>query len=311
MGLRDFPPTGTATSVKDSFGTISIGQVLPERNESGTITGLCYVELSSESDARKALQLLRDGVLIGGRVQVQVAFLPLNELDMCAKNLDRLRDVMSGNSTLLSRNPIDKLGSAMKPLPLNSMSPVSSFNNGNPPTYAGNGHESSSSIHRPRSSTSFQRVLISGLPPTAMERDVGDFFSDVGVIPQLIEIVYDDSHAPIGSAFCQFGSTEEAERALDKNGGFLDGHTIKISLVDNPDSFIPASSHVYEDVQRPFSPYERNLNEVNDSNARMLHNHRPQTGSSYNRSMDGERYQQIGPRFSGPRHSLRGGGFGG
>ena len=53
LALRDFPPTATAHNVREAFGAVSIGQVLPERNESGTVTGLCYTELSSEANARR------------------------------------------------------------------------------------------------------------------------------------------------------------------------------------------------------------------------------------------------------------------
>ena len=303
LGLRDFPPTGNPNSVQESFGIISIGQVFPERNEIGTVTGLCYVRLSSEADVRKGLVLLKDGVMICGR-QVKIALLPLSELEVCAKNLDRLRDVLiSANARTQTDSPVPQ----MNPLSTKQMIPEASFNNATAlPFHAGNGNDSFSAIHRPRSSAMHQ-VLISGLPPNFMERDVGDFFSDIGVIPQLIEIVYDDNRVSIGSAYCQFCSSEEAERALDKNGDFFDGHTVTVSLVHSPDEPILPIVNTYknEDGDHSFNPCERNLSGGRGS-IKMHNYNRQSTNTNYNRPADSDMsYQQIGPR--GPRHALRGG----
>lgn len=98
LAFRDFPPVATGQMVKDACGaTIAVQRVLPERTESGTVTGLCYAELASEADARRAMQLLKDGILIAGRA-VKVALLPRDELETCARNLERLRGVIPASS---------------------------------------------------------------------------------------------------------------------------------------------------------------------------------------------------------------------
>ena len=306
LSLRDFPPVATAQNVKDAFGTISIGQVLPERNESGTVTGLCYVELSSEADARKAIQLLKDGVMICGR-QVKAAFLPLEELRACGRNLERLRGVVPAP---LTDSPLSPTGQQPHRPPAGGGRP-SSF--GDRPNSRGNNgaaYDQPSNQRTGRPFASSQRVFVSGLPPTAMERDIGDFFSDVGVIPQMIEIVYDDERLPVGNAFCQFSSMQEAERALDKNGGFMGGHTVSVTLVESHHDAPPVPA--VGDEPSHFNPYPDAPNVMNQSDRGPRggggYGHPGSNGPSYRPMGDGNGYNNPrfggggGPRFGGPRY---------
>lgn len=301
LSLRDFPPVATTQNVREAFGTISIGQVLPERNESGTVTGLCYAELRSESDARKAIQLLKDGVMICGR-QVKVAFLPLEELNVCSKNLERLRGVVGAvvSSPMQTDSPLSPGQSAPhrpsvsgRPGP-----PISDRSLG-----GGNGSYDGLPNQRGRLFVGPQRIFITGLPPSALERDIGDFFSDVGVIPQMIEIVYDEERMPVGNAYCQFANMQEAERALDKNGGFMGGHTVSVTLVENPD--VSRHTGAEENKMRRFSPYlDTNMNQ-SDHGPRGYGHPVPSVDPYHRPSMNpdgGNGYNpQMGPRFGGPR----------
>lgn len=320
LSLRDFPPVATAQSVRDAFGTISIGQVLTERNESGTVTGLCYAELSSEADARKAIQLLKDGVMICGR-QVKVAFLPLEELHSCGRNLERLRGVVGASV------PLPQTDSPLSPGQPAPHRPPAGGRLGpafaDRPQSGGNGVYDPASNQRGHPFASTQRVFISGLPLTAMERDIGDFFSDVGVIPQMIEIVYDDERLPVGNAYCQFASMQEAERALDKNGGFMGGHTVSVTLVESHDAppiVVGGGGGGGHPVDEPshFNPYpEPNMNQSDHGprggyghpGSNGPYNHRPALGgdgggNGYNPQM-GSRFG--GPRFGNPRYPTAGG----
>lgn len=338
--MRDFPPYGTAQTVKEALGSLSIGKVLPERTESGTVTGLCYVELNSEADARKAPHILKEGVVVSGR-KVKVAFLPMGELEVCSRNLERLRGVVGGvgsagiggsftgpsrdNGVISPEQPRHpKLAPpSMETQPFHDGPQNAGIQNG--------GYDPSSMLgHQPGMSRPTgggpQRVFISGLPLSAMERDVGDFFSDVGVIPQTIEIAYDDNRVPVGNAFVQFGSAQEAERALDKNGGFMGGHTVTVTLIDRPSSVDQASvlpAGVYassqmnsEDTGHLGSPYQGHGGGGGGGGPRMGHagqlggpggpHHRP------NVMMGGDGGGNGGPRFGGPRFQPNGGrgGFG-
>lgn len=324
LALRDFPPTAAAHNVREAFGAVSIGQVLPERNESGTVTGLCYTELSSEADARRAVQLLKDGVMICGR-PVKMAFLPVDELAACAKNLDRLRNVVGSGSITNSLTSFND-----SPLSPGTHPAVGPQRPGPPQSRLGPaGSNGSGYVQQPR--VQQVRVFIAGLPPTAMERDIGDFFSDVGVIPQTIEIVYDQDRAPVGNAFCQFANGQDAERALDKNGGFMGGHTVSVTLVDNTpnqrDS--PPPPHPPQNQQHDMANHFNPLQYPVDSGMPRDYGHsggpppyRPSMnnndGNGFNNpSMGGHPPRFNGPRFGGgPRYGPsgsngRGGGGGG
>ena len=192
LAFRDFPPLGTEQNLRESLGSIAVTYVLIERDEKGCGTGLCYAQLASEIEARKSMQVLKNGLMVCGR-QVKAAWLPMEELDSRRRALE-----MKYTGDGPGKPPFE-------------------------PDRAG-----------PNGRLGSRRVFITGLPPSAMERDVSDFFSDVGVIPQHIDIVTDDSRMRTGDAYCTFVSVHEAERALGKHGGFLGGHTINVSMEMDP-----------------------------------------------------------------------------
>lgn len=308
LSLRDFPPVAGAHNVREAFGTISIGQVLPERNEIGTVTGLCYAELSSEADARKAIQLLKDGVLICGR-QVKVAFLPLEELHVCGRNLERLRVGVQQKDSPLSP------GYPGPHRPAVGGRPGPAFHDGQRPQP---GPYDPPQMQRGRPYAIAPKIFLSGLPPSAMERDIGDFFSDVGVIPQVIEIVYDEERLPVGNAYCQFANMQEAERALDKNGGFMGGCTVSVALVDGYSGPAGGGHHPNEDMSHYTQPYSDPAINQPDHGAGGGYGHlgpndpyhRPPMGNDggngYNNTQMAPRFG--GPRFGGPRYPPGGGG---
>lgn len=313
LALHKFPPFGTAKSVQEAFGSISIGRVLPERNESGTVTGLCYAELANEVSARMAPQLLKDGVMISGH-KVFAAFLPLEELEVCSKNLEKFRSIPGGptNSMGVASVGLRREDTPRSPEPppfKGTSAPAVGLQYNSSLANAGNGsydlgQRASRSMVQPR-------VYITGLPPTAMERDVGDFFSDVGAIPQTIEIVYDENRSPVGKAYCQFGSMQEAERALDKNGGFMGGTTVTVTLVDQPTDQLPGSVHPAATHSIEDGSHFNAFPGLQDGPGPRVFGHPGPNAPSYNRqplrsSMDGSQYG--GHRFTGARGSFMGNG---
>lgn len=60
-------------------------------------------------------------------------------------------------------------------------------------------------------------VLLTGLPFKTTDRDVIDFFSDIGLVPIKIHMSI-NKFGPTGECYCEFGSPSEAVAALDKNG---------------------------------------------------------------------------------------------
>lgn len=60
-------------------------------------------------------------------------------------------------------------------------------------------------------------ILLTGMPPKTTDRDVIDFFSDIGLVPNRIHMVM-NKFGPTGECYCEFSSPDEAISALDKNG---------------------------------------------------------------------------------------------
>lgn len=60
-------------------------------------------------------------------------------------------------------------------------------------------------------------ILLTGMPYKTTDRDVIDFFSDIGLVPIHIHMLI-SKYGPSGECYCEFSSPEEAVAALDKNG---------------------------------------------------------------------------------------------
>ena len=331
LALRDFPPNGSEHMVKEAFGSISLLQVLAERDNCGIPTGLCFAQLASEADARKAIQVLKDGVMIAGR-PVKVAFLPLGELEICKRNWDRNRGGIPPSNNMNSNpNPNSR---PIEDHPQNSQMFPGRHQNGpsrRPPFSNESSVDGNMAFDAPSAMLTgpqgpagppggIERIFISGLPPNVMERDIGDFFSDVGVVPQMIELVTDDNRMPTGNAYCSFSSMQEASRALDKDGGFMGVHTISVVLVENREPL-----HT-ESEMNSFNQFPNNMNQSGPPGPRMygpgppngpfMQPNRPMmnTGSQgpLPNSQMGPRFGGPGPRYPpgggpgymGPRHSM-------
>ena len=285
LAFRDFPPNAGEQHLREALCSIQVAYVLPERDDNGGgggYTGLCYAQLASEADARKAVQVLKAGVLVCGR-QVKAALLPLEELEKRRRSFEMFRDDQQG-----PMSPDQQQHGGIRSRPMG---------------FGGGGEMSNS-----------KRVFISGLPPNAVERDIGDFFSDVGVIPQHIEIVCDDNRVPTGNAYCTFASAHEADRALDKNEGFLGAQTVNVVLVE---------SHEQQQQQQPMmhAQQQDDMHAGHYMNSQVGGPRAPMygPGSGYApRPMIGGAGRgpdpQMAPRYGGPQQQQQrfpGGGSGG
>ncbi|XP_011315110.1 uncharacterized protein DDB_G0283697 [Fopius arisanus] len=61
-------------------------------------------------------------------------------------------------------------------------------------------------------------IIMRGLPFQVIERDIQDFFSDIGIVPRRIHMMLNNHGSPAGECFCEFESAEEAVRATGKSG---------------------------------------------------------------------------------------------
>ncbi|CAH0382838.1 unnamed protein product [Bemisia tabaci] len=71
-------------------------------------------------------------------------------------------------------------------------------------------------------------LLLKGLPFKANDRDILDFFSDVGIVPLKIHIMFDKQGKPAGDAFCEFNTPEEANRGLVKQNAPMDRNIVTV-----------------------------------------------------------------------------------
>ncbi|XP_012256329.2 uncharacterized protein LOC105686255 [Athalia rosae] len=74
-------------------------------------------------------------------------------------------------------------------------------------------------------------VIMRGLPFQTIDRDVLDFFSDIGIVPHRIHMMLNPNGKPAGECFCEFDTTEEAIRATAKNGLPLGKNVPTVELV--------------------------------------------------------------------------------
>ncbi|XP_026675771.1 RNA-binding protein 12 [Diaphorina citri] len=74
-------------------------------------------------------------------------------------------------------------------------------------------------------------VLIKNLPRQATDGDVCDFFSDIGLVPLKIHLMFTAQGEPSGDVFCEFQTPDEANRAISKNETLFGRNTVSVLLV--------------------------------------------------------------------------------
>ncbi|CAG7831853.1 unnamed protein product [Allacma fusca] len=80
-------------------------------------------------------------------------------------------------------------------------------------------------------------VMISGVPPQTKERSVLDFFSEIGVTPLSVRLMYDQNGAmPNGQVVCEFPDPSKARRATWKDGTLFGRVPVKVSLLPSGNS---------------------------------------------------------------------------
>ncbi|KAK9877953.1 hypothetical protein WA026_020173 [Henosepilachna vigintioctopunctata] len=73
-------------------------------------------------------------------------------------------------------------------------------------------------------------LSIEGLPLKTNDRDIADFFSDIGVIPTKIHLM-NNNFGFTGQAYCEFETLEEAEKASAKNSCVLGTQLITVAPI--------------------------------------------------------------------------------
>lgn len=76
-------------------------------------------------------------------------------------------------------------------------------------------------------------IALHDLPLKTNDRDVSDFFSDIGIIPVKVHLM--SNHLGFtGTAYCEFASSREAGAALEKDGVPLGSNIVSVKPIDRP-----------------------------------------------------------------------------
>ncbi|XP_022903509.2 RNA-binding protein 12 isoform X2 [Onthophagus taurus] len=74
-------------------------------------------------------------------------------------------------------------------------------------------------------------LFLSRLPLKTTDRDISDFFSDIGIMPTNIHMLTND-RGFVGDAYCEFSSIKDAKEALEKNGTPLGTSIVSVKSVE-------------------------------------------------------------------------------
>lgn len=73
-------------------------------------------------------------------------------------------------------------------------------------------------------------IVLNSLPLKTNDRDISDFFSDVGIVPTKIHLI--SNHLGFtGTAYCEFASIQETATALEKDGVPLGSNVISVKAI--------------------------------------------------------------------------------
>lgn len=149
-------------------------------------------------------------------------------------------------------------------------------------------------------------VLIFRLPQKTSDKDIADFFSDIGVIPTKIHLM-SNNMGFTGEAYCEFLNSEEATRAAKKNETILGSTSISVLPISRQEmnnvlgSAFPAPMEhpgVSPMKNPPLSPNQRFAG-VNQPQELFNPTNRPPFFNNRNFDFEGP---PRGPlRFQGPR----------
>jgi hypothetical protein len=82
-------------------------------------------------------------------------------------------------------------------------------------------------------------VMLKGVPPNMSERDVFDFFSDIGLSPINVRMLTDPHGSRTGQVICEFQDPGQARRATTKDGMVFGRNTISVNLLARKGGALP------------------------------------------------------------------------
>lgn len=202
--LKGLPYSCREGDVVRFFEGLQILDVIVEYDNSGRASGTGFAEFSDPMDAKRALEL--SGRKIGHRY-----------IDVSLTTKDAMNTARPGPG-----KGLEQRGGGGGP----------GRGGGGPPNGPFGRHRS------PLKDGGFDREVVvsdcckvSGLPYSACDRDVLEFFSTVDVVPMAIHIMLGNDGEPSGDAFCEFSSVPDCKVALRKDGAqFYPGSRFYLSI---------------------------------------------------------------------------------
>lgn len=108
-------------------------------------------------------------------------------------------------------------------------------------------------------SVSSDCILLKGLPLQVTDRDILDFFSDVGLVPLRIHVILDKSGKPNGEAFCEFNSIEESIRSLSKDNSHMGKQEISVKSIPRIEMQNTLGINVHQTDHNSNPPLRQNM----------------------------------------------------
>ncbi|KAJ8948709.1 hypothetical protein NQ318_017877 [Aromia moschata] len=156
-------------------------------------------------------------------------------------------------------------------------------------------------------------LSVSRLPPKTNDKDIADFFSDIGVIPTKIHLM-SNNLGFTGQAYCEFITTEEASRGAKKDSTVLGNNHVSVKPITREEMMnilghtVPAPNgppmvDATSMPQKKPKGLGQPLNPAIPKSDFLPGGMRPMTRPFYNRNFEnGPRGgHRFGPRGMGPR----------
>jgi len=77
---------------------------------------------------------------------------------------------------------------------------------------------------------------MTGFPSKTSERDIFDFFSDIGLVPSVLEVKYENGSQRLDQVICEFSDNSKAKQAVSKNNMPIGFNQISVSLLPDYES---------------------------------------------------------------------------
>ncbi|CAG9857700.1 unnamed protein product [Phyllotreta striolata] len=134
---------------------------------------------------------------------------------------------------------------------------------------------------------------VTGLPDKTTDKDVADFFSDIGVVPVKVYLI-DDNAGFSGRAYCEFAGAEEAAKAERKNGTAIDDTTVAVELIAREEMLEALKKPDEQQQQQQHQHQQQHDQEQKHPPRQPLFNFRP----SFGHRGGGGGGPRFGPRFN-------------